>query len=165
MFSEREALKVWEARYLAGLRDALSDACRRVKLPRYRVADHAPGEVADLLAHWSASRELVIWSGASELTVWGDPAGNWQFRAFHDFAHVVTRAGFTAADEIELGFRQCGWAGIDAGPLASIVLEEISEQARYFAERGAFLDGNQIAFALETVGRLEARRLPIRLGR
>jgi len=145
------------------LRDALIDVAARVDTPRYRVSDHAPGTVEDLIRSFGETRELVIWSGASERTIWGAPELNWHFRAWHDWCHIRSGLGFTAGQEIELARWQCGDAGIQ-DVLASVVREEIEEQARFFLEHDHFLDGDQLAFARDAVARLEARRIVPRIG-
>jgi hypothetical protein len=139
-----------------GLADAIADALRRVHVPVYTVADRAPDNVADVIACYRATGRLVIWAGASQRTVFGDgPQGaavNYAFRAWHDWAHVRTVAGFDAAAEIALGRWQAGEAGSDA--LARIVLAEVSGQAEYFAATGAFLPEHaQAAFTLDYLWR------------
>lgn len=150
----------WARAYGNGLRDALADAMRRARVPRWRAADVAPETVADLLASYRATGEIVVSAANSERTIWREPAGNFAFRAWHDFCHVRSLRGFTAGEEIELGEWQCGAFGGVGDAFALIVREEISEQARYFAERGEFLNGDQIGFALETVARLAERSRP-----
>lgn len=148
---------LFATRYGNGLADALHSAMRRVRVPAWEASDHAPGTVADLLRSYRETGRIVVWSGASERTLWGDPSLNHAFRAWHDWCHVRSGLGFDAASEVKLGEWQCGDAGID-GPLASIVLAEISDQAAFYLKTGHFLDGDQVGFALDAVSHRETRR-------
>lgn len=132
-----------------GLADAVRDAARAAHVPAFDVADSAPNTVADVVSHYRQSGRLLIWAGASDACVF-DAATNWRFRAWHDWAHVRTLAGFDVAGKIALGHWQAGEARGDK--LAQLVICEVSGQAAHYARTGAFV-ADQIAFTLEYLQR------------
>jgi hypothetical protein len=155
-------MHAWDKLYGPGIRDALRDAMRSARVPKWEARDDAPGTVADLIRCYREKGRIIVSALNSDETVWRDPQGNFAFRAWHDWAHIRSGFGFTAAEEISLGYWQCGHARVD-GTLASIVLEEISDQAEYYQRTGRFLDGAQLDFALTAVRARESRRIPYAL--
>jgi hypothetical protein len=79
--------------------DLLNNQIKGLNIPRYDVADFAPETFQDLVQHFSATKTLVVWSGASDNTVWGQQ-GNWQFRAWHDWVHILVAGQFEKQGEI-----------------------------------------------------------------
>lgn len=71
----------------------------RLNLPPIDVADYAPETLADVVSHYTTTGRIKVWAGASEGTVWGPAAGNWLFRGWHDYMHVLSLGTFNAAGE------------------------------------------------------------------
>lgn len=130
-----------------GLGEAVSDAFTRAGTPPYTVADVAPDTFEDVMRNYRETGRIIVWNGASENTIFPSASVNWQFRAWHDWLHIQTGIGFTPQDEILLGRIQ---AGTVADRLASVVLIEVAEQARYYAETGLFI-ADQIGYVLPRI--------------
>jgi len=131
---------------LETLRNGLGEALRAFATPRYTVADRAPSTLAEVAAHYSATRSICVWSGESESSIWG-AQGNYRFRAWHDALHLSTGIGFEPIPEIEIGRYQARIAGRFGDAFARLVEIETAGQAAEFLRSGAFV-ADQIAFAI-----------------
>lgn len=146
-------------RTLDTIRNGLADAIRsaaRGRTFRYRVADFAPRTDDAMFRHYAATGELVIWAGESDRTIYGAREVNWRFRAWHDTCHILSGVCnrehgplgcFEPVAEYAVAAYQC--IGLP-DELTRLVQCEVSEQARYYANTGRFVD-DQIRFTLDTL--------------
>lgn len=107
--------------------------------PAHRVADTAPGSYEELKRLDSG---LVVWAGGSDLTIYGDRAVNWAFRAWHDSLHRSLNAPFSMEGETRVAMEQ---ARVIGGTHGTIIIAEVTEQAKYFEQHGHF-PVDQVAF-------------------
>jgi len=84
---------------LMNLYELLKTETDKLNLPPIEVSEYAPETLADVVAHYNATGKIKVWAGASEGTIWGPAAGNWLFRGWHDYCHVLSLGEFNAAGE------------------------------------------------------------------
>lgn len=51
---------------------------------------------------WRGLQPIPVWNGASDFTIYCSPEGNYAFRAWHDFTHLMLHLSFCFADEIRI---------------------------------------------------------------
>lgn len=109
------------------------------------VQDNAPETFEDVFKTYKLTCRLVIWSGASESTIWGSREANWLFRAWHDYAHILSLGEFTPEGERLAALKQMSQSGTI---LAKVINIEVNEQVKYFQQYNKFPE-NQIEFFKE----------------
>lgn len=116
---------------------------KKLKLPKFEVADHAPETLEALTRHYTSTGKLKIWSGASTGTVWGAAEHNWLFRAWHDFNHLILQTEFNRIGELKTCAAQM--SQVESSFLHKVLHIEIVEQLNHFETIGAFPQ-NQLEF-------------------
>lgn len=87
---------------------------------------------------------VTIYTGGSDHTIFGDPEFNYDFRAWHEWAHFVLRAPFTLDDELRVAHRQCEdlaliyGHGVQTLRWQRLIMAEVYGQALYFKKWGEF---------------------------
>jgi hypothetical protein len=117
------------------LYNLLTEECRKLNLPGFEVSDRAPETLADVMQHYALTGRLKVWSGASEATIW-TPQGNWQFRAWHDWCHVLALGTFDRAGEALVCRLQ--QAQTESSYMQRALEIEIMGQLSYFETHGHF---------------------------
>jgi hypothetical protein len=123
--------------------------------------DPAPGYTASfegMRATYRATGRIPINTDFSEGTIFGDPAINWAFRAWHDWAHIRGNYDFTEEGEkhaAELQKRDVNGAVMGGYILPSqgwrfrrLIDCEVNGQVQYQLAHNAF-PSDQMAFAKE----------------
>jgi hypothetical protein len=130
---------------------------------------------ANQFADFQAMREdfksrgiLTVNVNHSDGTIFGTPATNWQFRAWHDAAHIATNSDFSQAGERAAAAYQIAQVlhvyGFNPATArwAAMIDCEVNAQADYFYSTGEFVK-DQFAFtvaALRDVYQIELDSIP-----
>ena len=130
-----------------GLNDAIVQAARNARTPRFQVSDVAPQSVEDMHRAFSETGCIVVWSGGSESTIYREPQVNYLFRAWHDWTHLKTGADFSLAGETRNALAQMSQVGTELQRL--IYIESVLQAAHYFRTGDFPLD--QVAFTLDAL--------------
>jgi hypothetical protein len=119
--------------------------------------DPTPGYTAsfeEMRATYRATGRIPINTDFSDGTIFGDPAINWAFRAWHDWAHIRGNFPFTEQGERDAAFLQecdvieaIGYT-VTATRFCDILDCEVNGQVQYYLKHNAF-PPDQIAFARE----------------
>ncbi len=120
----------------------------KLNLPPIEVADYAPETLADVVSHYNASGKVKVWAGASEGTVWGPAAGNWLFRGWHDYCHILSLGTFDAAGEALV--TQVQKSQSESSFMHKALRIEIMGQLQYQIKTGQF-PVDQLAFFINSL--------------
>jgi hypothetical protein len=124
----------------------------------YVLVDWDYASFEDMAADYESRGHICINTANSEGTIFGDPAINWAFRAWHDYAHIIENAPFDEVGERQAARQQCNHAWIDyyRGNItyaqyqrfSRIIDCEVNGQVQYYLKHNAF-PPDQMAFAKE----------------
>jgi hypothetical protein len=124
----------------------------------YEVLPDAPSTLEECTAYYREHGRLAIWQGGSENTIYSDAAGNYAFRAWHDWIHVKNGFTFDADGEEKTFLAHCrdveklDWLSQTGKNICFELLRiEIIGQLEYEAENGSFPE-NQKDFMIERLG-------------
>jgi hypothetical protein len=120
----------------------------------YVLVDWDYASFEDMAADYKSRGHLCINTANSDGTIFGDPAINWAFRAWHDWAHIRGNFPFTEQGERDAAFTQvCDvfkalGHTVDAVRFAAIIDCEVNGQVQYYLAHNAF-PPDQMVFAKE----------------
>lgn len=137
--------------------------------PRFRVSASQFADFAAMRENFNAFGFLTVNGNFSDRTIYGTAWTNFQFRAWHDSAHIAcdsdfSRAGETEAMRLQIAqvWKLRGPSGTDKHRWACILDAEILGQLDAYELTGEFVE-DQRAFTIEylqRVHRLDAARFP-----
>lgn len=120
----------------------LQNETRKLQLPKYDIADVAPSTLIETVSHYKQTGRILVWGGASESTIW-TPQGNYMFRAWHDYCHVLSHGTFDHQGEsIVCKLQQ---SQVESSFMQRVLQIEIMGQLSYFETNNQF-PVNQIEF-------------------
>lgn len=132
---------------------------------RFLYSDAQYKDFAAMRADYDARGIIAVNVDHSENTIFGAASVNWQFRAWHDMAHIATNAPFTAEGERAAGAYQMeqiraryGYSA-DTYRWCAIIDAEVNGQVAYFFEHGEFVT-DQFAYAVEYLRARHGLNLP-----
>ncbi len=82
---------------MLALADYISRELQRIGIVPVPVADNPHETIEQVRANMGT--RYKVWSGASDRTIWPTAQANWNFRALHDWQHVLTGSDFTLHGE------------------------------------------------------------------
>jgi hypothetical protein len=107
---------------------------------------------ADPAAYWDDIRARgrpTIYTGGSERTIFGEPEFTYDFRAWHEWTHLILRASFNLDGELAVAHRQCEDIALVFGhshdDWRRLIMAEVYGQALFFHYEGRF-PRDQVAF-------------------
>jgi hypothetical protein len=137
--------------------------------PRFRMASTQFADFAAMRDDFNACGILTVNTDFSDRTIFGTPYTNFQFRAWHDSAHIATNSDFSRDGELRAMRAQIAQVWALTGPSdtdkhrwACIIDAEVSGQLDAFLQTGEFVD-DQRSFCVEYLARvhgLDAARFP-----
>jgi hypothetical protein len=137
--------------------------------PRFRVSASQFADFAAMRENFNAFGFLTVNGNFSDRTIYGTAWTNFQFRAWHDSAHIAcdsdfSRAGETEAMRLQIAqvWKLRGPSGTDKHRWACILDAEILGQLDAYELTGEFVE-DQRAFTIEYLQRvhgLDAARFP-----
>jgi hypothetical protein len=110
----------------------------------YNISPDAPDTYERLKAE-STIDNLIVWDGASDQAIWGI-AGNYLFRAVHDYIHLKHNLSFSDEHEKKVYHATCAELGLDDNERV-VMFAEIVGQLEYKNIYGNFPE-NQLGFVL-----------------
>ena len=137
--------------------------------PRFRMSATQFADFAAMRDDFNACGILTVNTDFSDRTIFGTPYTNFQFRAWHDSAHIATDSDFSREGELRAMRYQIaqvwklhGPSDTDKHRWSCIIDAEVSGQLDAFLQTGEFVD-DQRAFCVEYLKRvhgLDAARFP-----
>lgn len=122
---------------------------------KVRYTDKQFANFAELKRDFEHTGYLTINVLYSDSTIFGSPAGNWQFRAWHDACHIIANADFSPQGERNAAklMREQVWklngpSLIDKARWCAIIDAEVIGQGSYYATYGTFPE-NQRTFVAD----------------
>jgi hypothetical protein len=128
--------------------------CRKVWPAGYDKALHgAPESFKALKEEYAARGRITVYSGASSKTIFDDPDVNVDFRAWHDYCHLMGNTGFSVEGERKAAEMQCEHVkrfygdGRTGQWLCTLIMAEVVGQAEHYAKYKAYVE-DQRAFTM-----------------
>lgn len=144
---------------LAGI-DPTFDFVVSLMSPRFRISEHQFPDFAAMREDFNRTGILTVNCDFSERTIYGTAWTNYQFRAWHDSAHIACDSDFSGEGELRAMRHQIAQVWALTGPSdadkhrwSCILDAEVAGQLRHFEQTGEFVS-DQRAFTVEYLRRV-----------